>query len=242
MELIISLLSLILFVVLVAGLIRPAWVFRSGDQTRKRVLKVYGLGYLAFCVTAAYIMPSTNANDEIAEQSRPVSKPKEYEYSGQTLAEWRDASKSDRDEMVSDFVSAKSLPDSASDLFYRCLSQMSMTKSDELTVGQVLGWCQVDYDKDPAKLSSMVNFDNFKGQFSAWDGSHRNLEKYIKSMMNDEDSYEHVETRYRLVLDQNPRAIVTTVFKGKNAYGGVVKQSVSAAVDIETGRIIEIIQ
>ncbi|ELA8010789.1 hypothetical protein Q4K78_004513 [Vibrio parahaemolyticus] len=239
MDVFLSLLFIVVLFAFVAGLIKPAWI---KQETRGRVLKFYGLGMLALLLLIGLVadpVEQAPANNEMAAQQHSA---KEYEYSGKTLAEWRDASKSDRDEMVSDFVSVKSLPDAANDLFYRCLSQMSMTKSDELTIGQVLGWCQADYDKDPAKLSSMVNFDNFKGQFSAWDGSHRNLEKYIKSMMNDENSYEHVETRYRLVLDQNPRAIVTTVFKGKNAYGGVVKQSVSAAVDIETGRIIEIIQ
>lgn len=239
MDVFLSLLFIVVLFAFVAGLIKPAWI---KQETRGRVLKFYGLGMLVLLLLIGLVadpVEQAPANSEMAAQQHSA---KEYEYSGKTLAEWRDASKSDRDEMVSDFVSAKSLPDAANDLFYRCLSQMSMTKSDELTIGQVLGWCQVDYDKDPAKLSSMVNFDNFKGQFSAWDGSHRNLEKYIKSMMNDEDSYEHVETRYRLVLDQNPRAIVTTVFKGKNAYGGVVKQSVSAAVDIELGQILEIIQ
>lgn len=35
-----------------------------------------------------------------------------------------------------------------------------------------------------------------ESQFSAWDGSHRNLERIIKEAMNDPDSYDHVETVY----------------------------------------------
>lgn len=35
-----------------------------------------------------------------------------------------------------------------------------------------------------------------EAQFSAWDGSHRGLEKVVKDAMNDPDSYDHVETRY----------------------------------------------
>ncbi|MHB9010389.1 MAG: hypothetical protein ACYC3E_00135, partial [Carboxydocellales bacterium] len=74
-------------------------------------------------------------------------------------------------------------------------------------------------------------------QFSAWDGSHINLTKYIQESMNDPDSYEHVKTVYR---DMNDYLIVTTTFRGKNAFGGVVKNSVTAKIALN-GDIIEII-
>jgi len=75
-------------------------------------------------------------------------------------------------------------------------------------------------------------------QFSAWDGSHRGLTKAIKESMNDPSSYDHVETRY---LDRGDHLIVTTIFRGKNAFGGVVKNSVTAKVDLN-GNVIEVIQ
>lgn len=74
-------------------------------------------------------------------------------------------------------------------------------------------------------------------QFSAWDGSHINLTKYIQESMNDPDSYEHVKTVYR---DMNDYLIVTTTFRGTNAFGGVVKNSVTAKIALN-GDIIEII-
>jgi len=73
--------------------------------------------------------------------------------------------------------------------------------------------------------------------FSAWDGSHRKLEEFIKSQMNDPDSYEHVETRYG---DRGDFLIVQTTFRGKNAFGGVVKNSVKAKVGLD-GEVMEII-
>ncbi len=75
-------------------------------------------------------------------------------------------------------------------------------------------------------------------QFSAWDGSHRNLERLIKAAMNDPDSYEHDETRY---IDNGDTLTVLTSYRGKNAFGGVVRASVTAVVDLE-GNVIEIVQ
>ena len=73
--------------------------------------------------------------------------------------------------------------------------------------------------------------------FSAWDGSHNGLTKVIKESMNDPNSYEHVETRYG---DKGDYLIVTATFRGKNAFGGVVKNSVTAKVDLN-GNVIEVI-
>ena len=74
-------------------------------------------------------------------------------------------------------------------------------------------------------------------QFSAWDGSHPGLTRLIKKSMNDPDSYEHVETRFR---DDGNSIFVITEFRGKNAFGGKVKNTVSARVDFE-GNVIEVI-
>lgn len=76
-----------------------------------------------------------------------------------------------------------------------------------------------------------------KAQFSPWDGSHRTLESAIQKSMNDPESYEHVETTYR---DLGDSLIVSTTFRGKNGFGGVVKNTVVAQVDLD-GNIMEII-
>ena len=73
--------------------------------------------------------------------------------------------------------------------------------------------------------------------FSAWNGSHLELTKYIKTIMNDPKSYEHVKTTYS---DQGDSLIVRATFRGKNAFGGVVVNWISAKCSID-GTIIEII-
>lgn len=75
-------------------------------------------------------------------------------------------------------------------------------------------------------------------QFSAWDGSHNGLTKVIKDAMNDPNSYEHVETVF---WDQKEYLIVMTTYRGKNAFGGVVKNFVKAKVDFN-GNVLEIIE
>lgn len=75
-------------------------------------------------------------------------------------------------------------------------------------------------------------------QFSSWDGSHNTMTNLIKKAMNDPDSYEHVETKYS---DMKDYIIVRTVYSGKNAFGGRVKNFVKAKFDNE-GNLLEIIQ
>ncbi|MEO1208893.1 MAG: hypothetical protein AAFX78_05045 [Cyanobacteria bacterium J06638_20] len=72
-------------------------------------------------------------------------------------------------------------------------------------------------------------------QFSPWDGSHNELTRIIKRSMNDPRSYEHVETRY---IDNGDHLMVITQFRGSNAFGGIVINSVTAKVDLD-GNVFE---
>jgi len=80
--------------------------------------------------------------------------------------------------------------------------------------------------------------EKIEKHFSSWDGSHLELTKYIKSIMNDPSSYEHVETKY---WDMGDHLIVLTSFRGKNAFGGLVKNNIKAKVGFD-GKIISIIE
>ena len=80
----------------------------------------------------------------------------------------------------------------------------------------------------PKSKKEMTRTELVESQFSSWDGSHRGLEKVIKKGMNDPKSYEHIETRYR---DEGTSIFVMTKFRGKNAFGGMVINDISARVD-----------
>lgn len=82
--------------------------------------------------------------------------------------------------------------------------------------------------------------EKFEKQYmSAWDGSNRALEQYIKRQMNDPDSYKHIETRYGIDYDTGVATIITQ-FRGKNAFGGVVANGCVAKQNIETGQLLEV--
>ena len=55
--------------------------------------------------------------------------------------------------------------------------------------------------------------------------------------MNDPESYEHVDSGY---IDNGESIIVQTTYRGRNAFGGVVKNFVRAKVNLD-GDILEII-
>lgn len=59
-------------------------------------------------------------------------------------------------------------------------------------------------------VSMSLDFNNerniwIKSQFSVWDGSHRELEKLVKKNLNDEKSFDHIETTYRDIANENIR-------------------------------------
>lgn len=100
--------------------------------------------------------------------------------------------------------------------------------------------------KDPVRLAeatsvkskSELRQEKIKGGFSSFDGSHYELTKYIKVQMNDDDSFEHIETTYS---DKGKYILIETRFKGKNVFGGIVKQSIQAKADTN-GNLIEILK
>ena len=92
-------------------------------------------------------------------------------------------------------------------------------------------------ESNKPKTPAEARTEKIEKSFSAWDGSHYRLTKFIKNSMNDPNSYEHVETRYG---DKGDHLIVSTTFRGKNAFGGVVKNMVTAKVDLN-GNVIAII-
>ncbi|MBD3339395.1 MAG: hypothetical protein GF353_09820 [Candidatus Lokiarchaeota archaeon] len=94
-----------------------------------------------------------------------------------------------------------------------------------------------DSQNNSIKTAEEIRKEEIGKHFSAWDGSHRGLTAYIKKSMHDPSSYEHVETVY---WDRGDHLIVKTTFRGKNAFGGVVKNWIQAKVDLN-GNVIDVI-
>lgn len=75
-----------------------------------------------------------------------------------------------------------------------------------------------------------------ESQFSVWDGSHPGVTRAIKASMNDPKSYDHVETVF---WDRGEYLMIRTRFRGKNAFGGVILNTVNAKVDFQ-GNVLDI--
>jgi hypothetical protein len=71
---------------------------------------------------------------------------------------------------------------------------------------------------------------NVISQFSGWDGSNYAMTKRIKSILNDPDSYEHIETRYK---DKGTYLAVYSTISAKNAFGGRIKNTFMGIVDMD---------
>lgn len=85
-------------------------------------------------------------------------------------------------------------------------------------------------DEKQRKLAAEERKKRIESQFSAWDGSHRSLERVVKSSMHNPDSYEHVKTVY---WDRKDHLVVQTTFRGTNGFGGVVTNSAKAKVSLD---------
>ncbi|USR60651.1 hypothetical protein NFJ01_20875 [Lelliottia amnigena] len=240
MDTIIALISSALFIAFIIGLIRPSLVKMP---SRKRSSAIYFGGFLVFGFMGSILFPAEK-NQQVANTHTPAltvePAKKSFEYADKTIEGYRREAKATRHEIINSYVDYKKLPATVNDSFYACMSEYTFTKDDSLKIGDVLDWCFNSYETDPKSLSTKINLDAFQSNFSGWDGSYRPLEKMIKSSMNDDSSYKHVSTVYHLILNKDPHAVVKTTFRGTNAYGGVVKQTVAARVDVRTGEVISI--
>ena len=106
-------------------------------------------------------------------------------------------------------------------------TKKTMTKEDSLNV------IKQDSIKKVKERKEFV-----EKHFSKWSGEHRGVEKYIKDNMNDPDSYEHEKTTY---LETPNYLVVTTKYRGKNKFGGLVLQESMFKVNYE-GQVLEVLQ
>lgn len=82
--------------------------------------------------------------------------------------------------------------------------------------------------------------ENFKLQFSIWNGSHRKTVEYVKEHMHNPKSFEHVETRYRDYAENGYR-IIQMKYRGTNLYNAIVTNSIWVKVDLH-GNVFEVIK
>lgn len=116
--------------------------------------------------------------------------------------------------------------------FVEIIEYNPVIKNDKIVKRQ-----RADLENQKAQ-SDKKKKDFEKNCFSSWDGSHRELVKLVKANMNDKKSFEHEETTYSILDDY---AVVIMKFRGKNALGNVVLNSVKAKVSYNC-EVLEIME
>ncbi|MCX9039768.1 hypothetical protein NLN82_27655 [Citrobacter portucalensis] len=238
---VVALLSVTLFIAFVVGLFKPSLVRMPN---RKRSSAIYLGGSLILSIIGSSLWPVEHSkSEEKTNSSTAVVKPvqKIFKYADKTIAEYRLEPRKVRHDIVNNYIDFKGVPEAVANSFYSCASEYSFMNPSKEKLGDGLEWCFVEFNRGVEHLDDKINFDVFQDNFSAWDGSYGPLETLIKNDMNDDSSYRHVSTVFHLVWDKDPYAIVETTFHGTNAYGGVVKQTVAAKVDVHTGKVVAIL-
>ncbi|RKU23683.1 hypothetical protein C6503_02500 [Candidatus Poribacteria bacterium] len=82
--------------------------------------------------------------------------------------------------------------------------------------------------------------EDFKLQFSMWNGSHRNTVEYVKERMHNPKSFKHVETRYVDYIEKGFR-IIQMKYQGTNLFNAVVTNSIWVKVDLG-GNVMEVMK
>lgn len=75
------------------------------------------------------------------------------------------------------------------------------------------------------------------GLLSAPGGASPALIKHVQDRMNDPESFQHVQTLY---VDRGEFLQVSMKYRGKNAFGGTVTESVQAKVWFPDGRVSDV--
>ena len=125
-------------------------------------------------------------------------------------------------------------------LFVLMLVIVIITDEDNDTTSPVRETARVERPVEkPVGKKEVSKDEKIKRQFSSWDGSHRLLVKMVKNVMNDPDSFDHDTTRYR-VLPNDEGIQVSMIYRGKNAFGGVVRNTITAQFSLDGKFIREV--
>ena len=94
------------------------------------------------------------------------------------------------------------------------LSDPSKSGIDEYSTDFIVTPNLVADDRGQSRLDSYDSWVN--NQFSIWDGSHSDLVSLIKKNLNDEKSYKHIDTTYRIIYSEETKAEINDILKSAN--------------------------
>lgn len=143
-------------------------------------------------------------------------------------------------DLADSIIKENNINEALREKFINCLHYNIWVKSPDIALDIPIKSCIGDYNNNILQDTTYFNPSYVMGNFSIMDGSNAIVERYIKSIMNDEGSYKHIKTTYAIRGSENPQNVsITTNFSGANAFGGIVKQTIKIKLD-SRGKIIEV--
>ncbi|MGL6378245.1 hypothetical protein [Aeromonas hydrophila] len=112
---------------------------------------------------------SAQVAEEPAKQAELASKPV-ANYDNRQLSWFIELDADERREVVGDLVAAAAIDGKEAEAFYTCLSDYASSKSKELGVKDVFGWCEREYKN---------NTEMFRGHFNELDAKDLSMMGYI---------------------------------------------------------------
>jgi hypothetical protein len=129
-------------------------------------------------------------------------------------------------------ISVGDAEDSGTDYYF--IKNYNLEKMDIISEVSIYSKNKFLYGR--GKHSGLI-VKRFEQNFVKSDGSVSPVVEYLEKSMNDPNSFEHIKTEYNLSNDGNFH--VQMKFRGKNAFGGLVINSVSAKVSQE-GNVFDV--
>lgn len=243
------------------------WVitYKYFSKKRNKIIS-HLLGFvfstIALFISAAIIMPAPTPEQiqqrELAKAEK--QKAKEIEEQNKKLEELAKKEKEELEDIEDDmkitlskasklelqelkklsftYAKSKKIDKKYYEKVYDCIGQRVWEKNKELLLLEIAGWCANEttfghYDKDIKyinKAEYMINVDLF-------DMSYRPFNDFIKSSMNNPDSFVHVKTFTKYFDDY---VYLETTYRGTNVFGGIVTNTMKAKVNPKTHYIYDI--
>ncbi len=80
---------------------------------------------------------------------------------------------------------------------------------------------------------------SFENCMDPWDGSHYKLKWWVEKNLNDPESFEHIETRYK-VFKKHANVVMT--YRASNLFGAKIIKLIKAKVDLKTCEVLQVEQ
>jgi len=205
----------------------------------KRVLKVEGILFAVFIICMALSPVDENAQKiaQYEKQQRIEAKAQEAEQKAKADAEKKAQEEAKKAEEARQLQLTQEQKDAEAKAKAEAEPKAQEQARIEAEKKAEADRIQAENDKKIAEATAKQEAFNawVDAQFSPWDGSCVPLVKLVKEYMNDPSSFKHVKTTYK--VDNQKGFTVYMEFRGTNAFGGVILNTVTAYCDYEKKNI-----